>query len=88
MDEQLISQKRKMQMEMLMKESDAKKMEREKATIETELRELKHKINLIQAEMTSKESLIKKIEGEELLLHNEIIKMKHQMNSLGHEQSQ
>lgn len=85
LDPQLLSQKKKMQVDIIMKESDIRKMERNKALVETELRDLKHKINLLEAEVATKESSLKKIESEHAVLYNEIVKLKHKMNTLGHD---
>jgi uncharacterized protein YlxW (UPF0749 family) len=84
MDEiQISAERRKMQMEILMKDSDIKKNERTKIEIETALRDLKHKTNLLQAEIIAKENQLKKFQADGIQLQNEIIKLKHQMTSLG-----
>jgi chromosome segregation ATPase len=82
-DTQIKDERKKMQLEVLLKDSDVKKNMRSRIEIETALRDLKHKDNLIQAEIASKENLLKKIEAEYMQLQNELIKLKHQMNSLG-----
>ena len=82
-DPAISDQRKKMQLEILLKDSDVKKNMRSRIEIETALRDLKHKDNLIQAEIASKENLLKKIEAEYMQLQNELIKLKHQMNSLG-----
>jgi chromosome segregation ATPase len=82
-DPQIKDERKKMQLEVLLKDSDVKKNMRSRIEIETALRDLKHKDNLIQAEIASKENLLKKIEAEYMQLQNELIKLKHQMNSLG-----
>ena len=82
-DPQIKAERKKMQIEMLLKDSDVKKNMRLKIEVETALRDLKHKNNLIQAEIASKENLLKKIEAEYMQLQNELIKIKHQANSLG-----
>ena len=82
-DPAISDQRKKMQLEVLLKDSDVKKNMRSRIEIETALRDLKYKDNLIQAEIVSKENLLKKIEAEYMQLQNELIKLKHQMNSLG-----
>lgn len=83
-DPQILAERKKMQLEILLKESDLKKLERFKMQAETDIRDIKHKTDLLNAEMISKESQLKKIESEHMMLYNEIVKMKHKMNSLGH----
>jgi len=82
-DPQIKAERKKMQMEVLLKDSDVKKNMRSRIEIETALRDLKHKDNLIQADIFAKENLLKKIEAEYMQLQNELIKLKHQMTSLG-----
>jgi hypothetical protein len=84
LDPQAISQKRKMQMDILFKESDLKKNERLKSELEISIRELKLKESQIRSEMILKEIQLKKIEEAHMQLYNEIIKLKHQMNTFGH----
>ena len=82
-DPMLSHERKKLQMEVLLKDSDVKKNIRLKIEVETALRDLKHKSNLIQSEIFSKESLLKKLEAEGMQLQNELIKLKHQSTSLG-----
>ena len=82
-DPQILADRKKIQLEILLKDSDLKKNMRSKIDVETALRDLKHKESLIQMEIISKESQLKKIEAEFMQLQNELIKLKHQMNSLG-----
>lgn len=82
-DPQIKAEKKKMQIEILLKDSDVKKNIRSKIEVETALRDLKHKRDLIQMEINSKENQLKKIESEFIMLQNELIKLKHKMNSLG-----
>jgi len=82
-DSQFSHERKKIQMEVLLKDSDVKKNMRLKIEAETALRDLKHKSDLIQSEIFSKESLLKKIEAENMQLQNELIKLKHQSTSLG-----
>lgn len=82
-DPQIKAERKKMQIEVLLKDSDVKKNMRLKLEVETALRDLKHKSDLLQAEIISKENILKKIEAENVQLQNELIKLKHKMNSLG-----
>lgn len=82
LDPQILAQKKKMQIEIILKESDAKKYEREKLLLEVEIRALKSNIQQTQMEITSKESKLKHIQDQNMMLQNELIKLKHQMNSL------
>jgi hypothetical protein len=82
-DPQFLADRKKLQLEILLKDSDIKKNARAKIEIETALRDLKHKANLLQAEILSKEGQLKKFQADGVLLGNELIKLKHQMNSLG-----
>lgn len=82
---EILAERKKMQIEILLKDSDLKKSMRARIEVETALRDLKHKENLIQSEIISKESQLKKIEGESLQFQNELIKLKHKMNALSHD---
>ena len=82
-DPQVKADKKKLQMEILMKESDIKKNERAKIDTEVILRDLKHKEALIQADILSYNKKMEKIQADETQMQNEIIKIKHQFNSLG-----
>jgi len=82
LDPQTLAQKKKMQIEIILKESDAKKYEREKLLLEVEIRALKSKIQQTEMEITSKEGKLKHIQDQNMMLQNELIKLKHQMNSL------
>ena len=81
---QISADRKKIQLEMLLKDSDLKKNMRSRIEVETALRDLKHKDSLIQMELLSKESQLKKIESEFILLQNELVKLKHQMSALSH----
>ena len=83
-DPQIAAERKKLQVEMLLKDSDVKKNMRNRMIIETDLRDLKHKGSLIQMEIISKENQLKKIEAEFILLQNELVKLKHKMSSLSH----
>ncbi|HOF42521.1 MAG TPA: hypothetical protein PLF30_00480 [Candidatus Moranbacteria bacterium] len=84
MNPEISAQKKKMQMEILLKESDVKKFERVKVELEIALRDIKQKEAQLQADKASKESRLKRTEEDITQLRNEIIKLKRQMNMLGH----
>jgi hypothetical protein len=84
-DPQIAADRKKLQLEILLKDSDVKKNIRTKIDIETALRDLKHKESLLQVEIISKENQLKKVEAEQMQLQNELIKLKHQMSALSHE---
>lgn len=86
MDAELLAKRKKMQMEIMLKESDMKRNERLKAELEIAIRDMKHKELQLQTEEDSKESMLKKVEAEISQMQNELIKLKHKMNTLGHEQ--
>lgn len=80
---ELLAQRKKMQMEIMLKDSDLKKNERGMLEAEIALRELKHKQAQIQAEFVLKENQLKKLSADHIQIQAELIKLKHQMNSLG-----
>lgn len=82
MSPEIKAQRKKMQLEIILKESDVKKIDREKLFIEIALRDLKKKSAQIQTDLIVKESEMKKLVAEQMLIQNELIKMKHQMNGL------
>lgn len=82
-DPELILQKKKMQMEIMLKDSDLKKNERAIVEIEIILHELKHKQSQLQAEFIVRENQSKKINADHVQIQAELVKLKHQMNSLG-----
>lgn len=83
LDPILLAQRKKMQLEIMLKESDVKKLTRSKLEAEVFIRDLKHKAAQIQMDIAVKENTIKKIQSDTILLQNEIIKLKHKMNDLG-----
>lgn len=83
LDPMLLSQRKKMQMEIMLKESDVKKLVRSKLDAEVAIREMKHKAAQIQMDIAVRETSIKKIESETIQIQNEIIKLKHKINNLG-----
>ena len=80
---ELLSQRKKMQMEIMLKDSDVKKNVRMKLETEIAIRDISHKLAQLQMDLAVKENMLKKLDGESILMQNELIKMKHQMNNLG-----
>lgn len=80
---ELLSQKKKMQMEIMLKDSDVKKIARARLGAEVEIRDIKRKQAQLQMDLVAKESLLKKMDSQNIQLQNELIKLKHQINNLG-----
>lgn len=80
---ELISQKKKMQMDIMLKDSDVKKNMRARLEAEIAVRDIKHKQAQLQMDLTLKENLLKKLQAENTMMQNELIKLKHKMNNLG-----
>ena len=80
---ELLAQRKKMQMDIMLKDSDVKRLMRAKLDVDISIRDLKHKQSQIQMELISKESMLKRLDGENALMQIELIKLKHQMNNLG-----
>ena len=76
-------QKKKMQMDIMLKDSDLKRNERAMIEAEVALRELKHKQAQLQSEFIVKENQLKKLSADHVQIQAELIKMKHQINNLG-----
>ena len=74
MNPELLAQKKKMQMEIMLKDSDVKKNAREVMQAEIEIRELKQKQNQLQVELVLKENLLKKLVATRMQIQNELIK--------------
>lgn len=83
LEPELLAQKKKMQMEIMLKDSDVKRLMRAKLDAEIAIRDLKHKQSQLQMDLTLKENMLKKLEVENIQIQNELIKLKHQMNNLG-----
>ncbi|EKD58900.1 MAG: hypothetical protein ACD_56C00034G0002 [uncultured bacterium] len=80
---ELMSQKKKMQMDIMLKDSDVKKNMRARLEAEIAVRDIKHNQAQLQMDLTLKENLLKKLQAENTMMQNELIKLKHQMNNLG-----
>lgn len=83
MDPELLAQRKKLQMEIMLKDSDIKRSERAMLEVDVVLRELKHKQAQLQTETLLKENQLKKLTADHQQMQLEIIKLKHQMNNLG-----
>lgn len=83
MEPELLAQKKKMQISVMLKDSDVRKIERAILQTEVEMRDIKHKQAQLQSELIAKEGVYKKLAGEKMLMQNELIKLKHQINNLG-----
>ncbi len=83
LEPELLAQRKKMQMEIMLKESDMKRNERTLMDTEISLRDLRHKQAQLQSEFIVKESHFKKLTADHMQLQAEVIKLKHQMNNLG-----
>jgi hypothetical protein len=82
-DPQLNSEKRRMQVELVLKDSDLKKNLRLKMELELAIRDMKKKQVQMEFDLVAKTSLMRKVEAEIILLQNEIIKEKHKLAGLG-----
>lgn len=78
-----LQQRKKIQMEIMLKDSDVKKNERLMLDAEIAMRELKHKMTQLQSDFIVKEGLVKKLSAEHVQLQVELVKLKHQMNNIG-----
>ncbi|MDD5464260.1 MAG: hypothetical protein PHP62_03865 [Candidatus Moranbacteria bacterium] len=83
MDPELLAQRKKLQMAIMLKDSDIKRSERAMLDVDVVLRELKHKQSQLQTETLLKENQLKKLTADHQQMQLEIIKLKHQMNNLG-----
>ena len=83
LEPELLAQRKKMQMEIMLKDSDVKKNMRARLEAEVAVRDIKHKQAQLQMDLMQKENLLKKLQVEDMQMQNELIKMKHQMNNLG-----
>ena len=80
---ELLTQKKKLQIEIMLKDSDVKKWTRARLDAEVAIRDLKHKQAQLQMDITVKENIMKKLDAQNMQFQNELIKLKHQMNNLG-----
>ncbi|HEX8974001.1 MAG TPA: hypothetical protein VF817_00765 [Patescibacteria group bacterium] len=81
-DPQIEAEKHRLQMEMILKDSDVKKNIRLRSELEVEIRVIKTKMQQLTADLASKESHLHKVEAELMQLQNEIIKLKHKSATL------
>ncbi|KKQ80175.1 MAG: hypothetical protein UT03_C0031G0003 [Candidatus Moranbacteria bacterium GW2011_GWD2_38_7] len=80
---ELLTQKKKLQIEIMLKDRDVKKLTRARLDAEVAIRDLKHKQAQLQMDITVKENIMKKLDAQNMQFQNELIKLKHQMNNLG-----
>lgn len=83
MSPEILAQRKKMQMEIMLKETDVKKNQRETLLVEIAIRDIKHKQAQMQLDLVVKENILKRLVAEKMQVQNELIKMKHQINNLG-----
>ncbi len=83
LEPEALAQKKKMQMEMILEESDVKRAQRNKLVLEAEIRELKSKKQQAEMELTLKEGKLKRTNEEIVAMQNELIKLKHKIISVG-----
>ena len=83
LEPEALAQKKKMQMEMILKESDVKRAERNKLILEAEIRTLKSKKQQTEMELTLKESKLKRTNEDIVVMQNELIKFRRKLNSPG-----
>jgi septal ring factor EnvC (AmiA/AmiB activator) len=80
---ELLNQKKKLQTEVMFKDSDIKKLSRAKLQAEVEVRDFKRKQMQLQSDLLLKENELKRIDAQIMQFQNELIKLKHKMNNLG-----
>lgn len=81
-DPQINAEKHRLQMELVLTDSDIKKNMRRKMELEVDIRELKRKQFQMTVDLASKESFLKKVDAELMMLQNEVIKGKHKLAGL------
>ncbi|MEI7891007.1 MAG: hypothetical protein WCI36_03470 [bacterium] len=78
-DHTLELRKRHMQNELILKDSDNRKNERDMQTAELGIKDVKHKILQLQNDLVVKELAMKKLGEKKIQLQAEMIKLKHQI---------
>jgi hypothetical protein len=78
-DPQKDAERRRLQNEMLMMDSDFKKKERQKAELLMDKKRVKMSLDKIQAELAEKDRLLKKLEQEQFVLKNDMGSLKKRM---------
>jgi hypothetical protein len=81
-DPQKEADRRRMQNEMLLLDSDFKKKERQKGDIAMEKKRLKQKLDQLQVELDEKDRQLKKITQEQFLISNDMNSLKRKMNAI------
>ncbi len=80
-DPEVLARRKKIQMEIIMKESDAKRLDRDKIILEAEIRALKGKKQQIEIDSILKETKLRHMRDELMMMQNELIRLKHKMSS-------
>ncbi|MEI8343352.1 MAG: hypothetical protein WCF93_00200 [Candidatus Moraniibacteriota bacterium] len=80
-DPEVLARRKKIQVEIIIKESDARRLERNKIALEAEIHAMKSKKQQIELDVAIKESKLKHMQDELMMMQNELIKLKHQMSS-------
>lgn len=75
-----IEEKRKLQMQIIIKEADLKKILQKKTEEESAVRELEKKIKQLEFDITQKQTLIKKIVADAGVAEVEVKKLKNKLN--------
>jgi len=78
---EVLARRKKLQVEIIIKESDTKRLDRNKVALEAEIRALKSKKQQIEIDLTLKDSKLKHMQEELTMMQNELIALKHKMNS-------
>lgn len=77
-----IAKKRKLQMELIIKDSDYKKVEQKKKKLEFEVHQERREIEKMKIELDAKIKEIKKIEAEQMLMMEDIKHLKKAMSEI------
>lgn len=81
-DPQKEADRRRLQNDMLLLDSDFKKKGRQKMDLEMEKKRLKQKLDQVQMELDEKDRQLKKITQEQFLISNDMNSLKRRMNAL------
>ena len=81
-DPQVEARKHRLQMDIMIKDSDFKKNERKKIDLDVAVRDLKRKRNQIDVELQQKETELKKLTMTQVQLFNETKKLKGMLNQM------
>jgi len=81
-DPQREAKKHQLQMDIVVKDGDCKKIERKKMELDIVIRQMRKKQQELMMEVSAKEREMSKLHGEHLMALAEIKKMKNQLNLL------